>query len=61
MTRDDSFIANLNRMALLLDGVIAKTHTTLEENREVRKLLNLPKTVHNKQRLTNYLDKASHF
>ena len=61
MIRDDKFIRDLKKMSWLLDGVIKQTHATLEENREVRKLLNLPKTVHNKKRLTNYLDKASHF
>ena len=61
MKRDERFVNDLKNLSKLLDGVVIKTYDKIEENRKIRKLLNLPKTVHNKTRLTNYLDKkASH-
>ena len=61
MKNDDAFIKDLKKVIIGLDALSTKTRATLEENREVRKLLNLPPTVHNKVRLTNYLDKASQY
>jgi len=55
MKRNDKFVNDLKDLSKLLDGVVSKTYDKIEESREIRKLLNLPKTVHNKTRLTNYL------
>ena len=51
----ETFIKELHIIGHLLDKLIQSTEETLEENRRVRKLLNLPDTVHNKTKLTNYL------
>lgn len=55
MKRNDKFVNDLKDLSKLLDGVVSKTYDKIEESREIRKLLNLPNTVHNKTRLTNYL------
>tara|TARA_B100001939_G_scaffold320300_1_gene309050 strand:+ start:71 stop:265 length:195 start_codon:yes stop_codon:yes gene_type:complete len=55
MKRDEKFVKDLKYLSNLLDGVVSKTYDKIEESREIRKLLNLPKTVHNKTRLANYL------
>ena len=55
MKRDEKFVNDLKNLSKLLDGVVSKTYDKIEASREIRKLLNLPKTVHNKTRLTNYL------
>ena len=62
MKRDERFVDDLKDLSKLLDGVVSKTYDKIQENKKIRKLLNLPKTVHNKTRLTNYLEekKASH-
>lgn len=62
MKRDERFVNDLKDLSKLLDGVVSKTYDKIQENKKIRKLLNLPKTVHNKTRLANYLEekKASH-
>ena len=62
MKRDERFVNDLKDLSKLLDGVVSKTDDKIQENKKIRKLLNLPKTVHNKTRLANYLEekKASH-
>lgn len=62
MKRDERFVDDLKDLSKLLDGVVSKTYDKIQENKKIRKLLNLPKTVHNKTRLANYLEekKASH-
>jgi hypothetical protein len=50
----DTFIEELHLIARLLEKLVESTELKLEENRKVRKLLNLPDTVHNKTKLTNY-------
>ena len=50
----DTFIKELHIIEKLLDKLIENTAEKIEENREVRKLLNLPDTVHNKTKLSNY-------
>ena len=51
----DKMIKDLHIINHLLDGLIARTQETLENNRKIRKLLKLPQTVHNKTRITNYI------
>ena len=51
----DTFIKELHIIDKLLDKLIESTALKIQENREVRKLLNLPDTVHNKTKLTNYI------
>ena len=50
----ETFIKELHIIEKLLDKLIENTAQKIDENREVRKLLNLPDTVHNKTKLTNY-------
>ena len=50
----DTFIKELHIIDKLLDKLIESTALKIQENREVRKLLNLPNTVHNKTKLSNY-------
>ena len=50
----ETFIRELHIIEKLLDKLIENTAQKIDENREVRKLLNLPDTVHNKTKLTNY-------
>ena len=50
----ETFIKELHIIEKLLDKLIENTAEKIEQNREVRKLLNLPDTVHNKTKLTNY-------
>lgn len=52
----DSFIKDLHVIGNLLDHLSKVTHKKLEENRKIRKLLELPNTVHNKTSLKNYLN-----
>ena len=51
-----TFIQELHTISELLDKLVESTHEKIEENRAVRKLINLPDTVHNKVKLTNYLN-----
>jgi hypothetical protein len=51
-----TFIQELHIISQLLDKLAETTQQKLEENRKVRKLLNLPNTVHNKTSLKNYLN-----
>lgn len=51
-----TFIQELHTISKLLDKLVESTHKKIQENREVRKLINLPNTVHNKVKLTNYLN-----
>lgn len=50
----DTFVKELHIINKLLDKLIESTALKIQENREVRKLLNLPNTVHNKTKLSNY-------
>ena len=50
----ETFIKELHIIEKLLDKLIENTAQKIDENREVRKLLNLPDTVHNKTKLSNY-------
>ena len=50
----DTFVKELHIIDKLLDKLIESTALKIQENREVRKLLNLPDTVHNKTKLSNY-------
>ena len=50
----DTFIKELHIIDKLLDKLIESTAQKIHENKEVRKLLNLPDTVHNKTKLSNY-------
>ena len=59
--KDEGFIQDLKQLSRLLDGVISKTHTYIKENRKVRKLISLPPSVHNKTRLKNEIEKATHY
>jgi hypothetical protein len=59
MKRDERFVSDLKDLSKLLDGVVSKTYDKIEDNKKIRKLLNLPKTVHNKTRLANYLEEKS--
>jgi len=51
----DKLIEDLHTIDRLLDGLIGRTQETLDRNRQIRKLLKLPQTVHNKVRITNYI------
>lgn len=55
----ETFIKELHIIGKLLDKLITSTEKKLSENRRVRKLLNLPHTVHNKTKLTNYIKNGS--
>ncbi len=59
--KDEGFITDLKRLSRLLDGVISRTHTYIEESKKVRKLISLPPSIHNRTRLKNQIEKASHF
>ena len=51
----ENLIKDLHTIDRLLDGLITRTEEQINRNRKIRKLLKLPKTVHNKVRLTNYI------
>ena len=55
----DTFVKELHIIDKLLDKLIESTAQKLEENRKVRKLLNLPSTVHNQTSLKNYLNSTN--
>ena len=57
----EGFITNLKKLSRLLDGVTERTHTYIQENRKVRKLIDLRPTIHNKTRLKNEIEKATHY
>ena len=57
----ECFITNLKKLSRLLDGVTERTHTYIQENRKVRKLIDLRPTIHNKTRLKNEIEKATHY
>ena len=48
-------IEDLYLIEQLLNELVDRTQKKLDNSREIRKLLNLPRTVHNKTRLTNYI------
>ena len=50
-----NLIKDLHLINFLLEELVEKTKQKQERNRKIRKLLKLPKTVHNKVRLTNYI------
>ena len=50
-----NLIKDLHMINFLLEELVEKTKQKQERNRKIRKLLKLPKTVHNKIRLTNYI------
>lgn len=51
-----NLVKDLKLLDLLLDQLILKARNSLEDNRQIRKLLKLPNTVHNKTSLKNYLN-----
>ena len=51
-----NLVKDLKLLDLLLDQLILKARSSLEDNRQIRKLLKLPNTVHNKTSLKNYLN-----
>ena len=51
----DKLIEELYMIDQLLDELIDRTRENLDNNRQIRKLLKLPKTVHNKVRIKNYM------
>ena len=55
----DSFIKDLHVIGNLLEHLSEVTHKRLKENRQIRKLLELPNTVHNKTSLKNYLNSTT--
>ena len=55
----ETFIKELYIIEKLLDKLVENTAQKLEENRKVRKLLNLPSTVHNQTSLKNYLNSTN--
>lgn len=59
--KKEGFITDLKKLSRLLDGVTERTHTYIQENRKVRKLIDLRPTVHNKTRLKNEIEKATHY
>ena len=50
-----NLIKDLHVIDCLLDELVTKTKQKQKRSRKIRKLLELPKTVHNKVRLTNYI------
>ena len=50
-----NLINDLHIIARLLDELVIRTKEKREKNKKVRKLLELPRTVHNKVRITNYI------
>ena len=50
----ETFIKELHIIERLLDKLRESTEEKIKENKRVRKLLNLPETVHNKTKLSNY-------
>ena len=50
----ETFIKELHIIERLLDKLRESTEQKIKENKRVRKLLNLPETVHNKTKLSNY-------
>ena len=51
-----NLVKDLKLLDSLLDQLILKARSSLEDNRQIRKLLKLPNTVHNKTSLKNYLN-----
>ena len=51
-----NLVKDLKLLNSLLDQLILKARSSLEDNRQIRKLLKLPNTVHNKTSLKNYLN-----
>jgi hypothetical protein len=51
-----NLVKDLKLLDLLLDQLISKARSSLEDNRQIRKFLKLPNTVHNKTSLKNYLN-----
>tara|TARA_R100000231_G_C5188726_1_gene123582 strand:+ start:281 stop:460 length:180 start_codon:yes stop_codon:yes gene_type:complete len=54
MNRKD-LIKDLHIINVLLDELVGRTRDRQKQSRKIRKLLKLPRTVHNKVRLTNYI------
>ena len=50
-----NLIKDLHLIGYLLDELVDRTKRKQKRSRKIRKLLKLPKTVHNKARLTNYI------
>ncbi len=50
-----NLIKDLHVIDFLLEELVEKTRQKQKRSRKIRKLLKLPKTVHNKVRLTNYI------
>lgn len=50
----ETFVKELHLINNLLRQLIKTTEEKMQESKEVRKLLNLPNTVHNQTKLTNY-------
>jgi hypothetical protein len=55
MDRRD-LVKDLKVLSMLLDLLKKKARKSLKDNRQIRKLLKLPNTVHNKTSLKNYLN-----
>ena len=55
----NTFVKELHIIDKLLDKLIESTAQKIQENRKVRKLLNLPSTVHNQTSLKNYLNSTN--
>lgn len=55
----ETFIEELHIIEKLLNKLIESTAEKIQENRKVRKLLNLPNTVHNQTSLKNYLNSTN--
>ena len=54
MNREE-LIKDLKVISTLLEELAGRTEQKLKENRKIRGLLKLPRTVHNKVRITNYI------
>ena len=54
MNREE-LIKDLKVISTLLEELAGRTEQKLKENRKIRGLLKLPRTVHNKARITNYI------
>ena len=53
--KSKEFIKDLQVIGYLLEELVERTKHKQKRSRKIRKLLKLPKTVHNKVRLTNYI------
>ena len=53
--KSKEFIKDLHVIKYLLEELVERTRHKQKSNRKIRKLLKLPRTVHNKVRITNYI------